>query len=518
MIIFVTYMKFSLFSILSGLLLALSWPNIGGLTYLIFVAFVPLFYFISNEIIKNNFSRSKIFSFLFLTFFIFNFLTTYWIYYATLFGAICAFVINSLLMTLVFYLSVLLGCFRKNKFRALIFISCWISMEYLHLNWDLSWPWLTLGNVFANSTYFVQWYEFTGVLGGSVFILIINMLFFKLLFYKKRKYLYLLIFSTVLVFLANSFAKISNSNIKVEVVVVQPNIDPYNEKFTTDPIGQIKDFISLSRKYLNKETKFLIGPETAIQESLWENKIHENASINLLKELQEDFPKLNILIGATTYKYYNNKKSVTARKFTNSNNFYDAYNSAIFLSSDNKIAIYHKTKLVPGVEKIPFPILFNNFSNLSVDLGGISGSLGSDNDINLFQTSKDKILPLICYESIYGDIISQKNPDFLCVITNDGWWKNTAGYKQHFQYSRLRAIEHRKYVVRSANTGISGLIDNRGNVICQTNWDEKTAFTGYLSYAKTRTFYNIYGDYIGRISIFVFITFLIINIVKSRIN
>ena len=96
-------MKFFLFSILSGLLLALSWPNIGSLTYLIFVAFVPLFYLMSNEITKNSFSRSKIFSCLFLTFFVFNFLTTYWIYYATLFGAICAFVINSLLMTLVFY-------------------------------------------------------------------------------------------------------------------------------------------------------------------------------------------------------------------------------------------------------------------------------------------------------------------------------------------------------------------------------------------------------------------------------
>ena len=518
MIIFVTEMKSFLLSILSGFLLAISWPNIGGISYIIFVAFVPLFYLLSKETSKNNFSRVKLFSHLFLSFFIFNFLTTYWIYHATLFGAVCAFVINSLLMTLAFYISLSLQCFRENSFRSLIFISCWISMEYLHLNWDLSWPWLTLGNVFANTTYFVQWYEFTGVLGGTVFILIINILLFKLLFFKKLKYFLLLFLSIFLVCIANLFTKESSEYNNVEIVVVQPNIDPYNEKFSSDPISQIKSFIELARKNLTKKTKFLVGPETAIQESLWENKIHENASINLLKELQEDFPKLNILIGATTYKYYNNKKSVTARKFTNSNNFYDAYNSAIFLSSDNKIAIYHKTKLVPGVEKIPFPILFNNFSNLSVDLGGISGSLGSDNDINLFQTSKDKILPLICYESIYGDIISQKNPDFLCVITNDGWWKNTAGYKQHFQYSRLRAIEHRKYVVRSANTGISGLIDNRGNVICQTNWDEKTAFTGYLSYAKTRTFYNIYGDYIGRISIFVFITFLIINIVKSRIN
>ena len=145
--------------------------------------------------------------------------------------------------------------FQENKFRALIFISCWISMEYLHLNWDLSWLWLTLGNVFANTTYFAQWYEFTGVLGGSVFILIINILFLNYSL-KKRKYLYSLLFSMVLVFLANSFTKKSSGNIQVEVVVVQPNIDPYNEKFTTDPVDQIKDFITLSRNILARKQNF----------------------------------------------------------------------------------------------------------------------------------------------------------------------------------------------------------------------------------------------------------------------
>ena len=190
MIIFVIVMKNILYSILSGLLLAFSWPNIGNLTYLIFIAFVPIL-FLTNKIVNSNISAKskRIFLYSFLTFFIFNILTTYWIFHATLFGAISAFIINSLLMSFVFFASFKMGCFRKNNFGTILFIVTWIAMEYLHLNWDLSWPWLILGNVFASTTYLIQWYEFTGVLGGTLLILLINILFLKAIISKEIRYL-----------------------------------------------------------------------------------------------------------------------------------------------------------------------------------------------------------------------------------------------------------------------------------------------------------------------------------------
>ena len=158
-------------------------------------------------------------------------------------------------------------------------------------------------------------------------------------------------------------------------------------------------------------------------------------------------------------------KVSTARQIKNEDLWYDAYNSAIFISKNNEISIYHKTKLVPGAEKIPFPLILNNISALSVDLGGVSGSLGSDNTITTFNTNTKEVLPLICYESIYGDLNTSKNFDLMCIITNDGWWKKTSGYKQHFSYAKLRAIEQKRSIIRCANTGISGVINYKGEVI-----------------------------------------------------
>ena len=117
--------------------------------------------------------------------------------------------------------------------------------------------------------------------------------------------------------------------------------------------------------------------------------------------------------------------------------------------------------------------MFNSFSALSVDLGGVSGSLGSQNSIESFKVSDFNLLPLICYESIYGDLNSNKVSNVLCIITNDGWWRNTKGYKQHFSYAKLRAIEQKRSIIRSANTGISAFISPNGDVSNVAGWDEQ---------------------------------------------
>ena len=84
-----------------------------------------------------------------------------------------------------------------------------------------------------------------------------------------------------------------------------------------------------------------------------------------------------------------------------------------------------------------------------------------------------KVAPVICYESIYGDYVSDYVGDgaqWLAVVTNDAWWRNTAGHKQHFSYAKLRAIEQRKWVGRAANTGISGFINPVGESELESVW------------------------------------------------
>ena len=523
MIIFVIAMKNYLLAILSGLLLSFAWP-IDGFTYLIFFSFVPLFFIQKDLKESNKKSRLRFFFFSYLAFFIFNIITTYWVYFASPFGSIAAFILNSLFMALImlfFYVS-------KQKLGARIgylsLIVFWISFEYLHLNWDLSWPWLTLGNCFSETLFLINWYEYTGVLGGTFWILFVNILFYELLISsnKIKSSFHFLLALVLPILLSLNISKNKSIDIKeyLNVVVVQPNIDPYHEKFQLSYKDQLSEFIKLARTKIDSNTEFLVGPETALQESIWESKVDYTESVEVFKNLQEEFPKLNILVGATTFKLFKDgeEKTSTARQFRKEELWYDVYNSAIFISDNQEVSIYHKTKLVPGAEKIPFPYLLNNFSALSVDLGGVSGSLGSENSIENFDVKDKKILPLICYESIYGDINTGKYFDIITIITNDGWWKNTAGYKQHFSYSKLRAIEQKRAVVRCANTGISGFINPLGEAGEIAKWDEKKVIKSQVAICNTVTFYNQFGDYLGRISSFISSIFILMIFVKSKVK
>ncbi|MDA9663598.1 apolipoprotein N-acyltransferase, partial [bacterium] len=389
---------------------------------------------------------------------------------------------------------------------------------YLHLHWQLAWPWLTLGNVFAANPKLVQWYEYTGVLGGSLWVLILNILIFRCWIFITE--VRLLILPSLLFLFPLLLSIYIGSNVNMldystkETVIVQPNVDPYLDKFNRDPQTQLNDFISLAKSQLTQNTDLLIGPETCLQEPIWENKITKSKSIEILQKLQDEFPNLNILIGSSTFKYLGNNKEENSRSL-NSIEWYNAYNSAIFLSSDSTISVYHKTKLVPGVEQIPYSFIFNLIADLTVDLGGVSGSLSLDNDIKNFKVDDINILPLICYESIFGDMLTLSNSNLLAVITNDGWWKNTSGYKQHFQYARLRSVEQRRSLIRSANTGISSVILPDGNILKSTNWNEEIAVNVMVPLNDTITFYNRFGDYIGRIFSFISVLILLTTFIRG---
>ena len=512
-------MKKIFIALLSGLLLAFSWPSIGFFP-LIFFAFVPLL------ILEDEAKKGKeVFGCSYLAFLVFNILTTYWVWHATPIGAIFAFFVNSLLMTIAFYVFHLIKRNTNSRLGYLAFIVCWLTFEYLHLNWDLSWPWLTLGNVFANAPSIVQWYEYTGGLGGSFWVLLINILVFRLVKYKQKikvvLLLSLLLFLPILfsyyLYLSQSYS--ANEDGAINTLIIQPNVNPYTDKFNVGYEQQLENFILLAKSKLTKETELLLGPETALQEGIWENRIEATYSIRAFRKLQKEFPNLNILVGASTYKMFENgeQKTSTARQIRNEDIFYDAYNSAIFIPDSGAVEVYHKTKLVPGAEKTPFPMVLDKLANLMLDLGGISGSLGSENKMSQFVLGSKIITPLICYESIYGDL-NKENTSLIAIITNDGWWKNTAGYKQHFSYAGLRAIEQRKSIIRSANTGISGVINLYGEVLEKTNWDEETCITFRVSLNNAKTFYGIFGDYIGRLSVFLAAMLFIVVFVSERLK
>ncbi len=143
-------MKNLLYAILTGILLAAAWPTFG-FPLLLFAAFVPLMY--AEFKIRNSqkkYSKLKVFAASYLSFFLWNLLTTYWLYFSTPFGGSFAILVNSLLMAGIFLLYHIVA--KRSDFRAAsaFFIAIWIVFEKVHLGWEFSWPWLNLGNAFSD--------------------------------------------------------------------------------------------------------------------------------------------------------------------------------------------------------------------------------------------------------------------------------------------------------------------------------------------------------------------------------
>lgn len=518
-----------LLATLSGILLSVAWPA-NGWAYLLFVALLPLFY-IEQKFYEDpvNNSRIRLFFYTYITFFVWNALTTYWVSFSTIFGGIMAVVLNAFLMTVVFYAYHVSRAITHNRSGQFILLFFWIAWEYFHLDWDLSWPWLNLGNGFSAYPQLVQWYEYTGVFGGTAWILTVNILLFRAVYFYFKEgpgreilahgLLAIIFIVAPIVFSLNIYNNYHETENPAEVVVLQPNLDPYTEQYEKSPEEVLNHIFDLAAQKSDSETRFIVAPESAIQEKpLYENNLHRGKSIKMLKDFIAENPNKAIVIGASTYYIFDDDEEIplSARKFSNAEKYYNAYNTAIYIDDTNRVQLYHKSKLTPGVEKMPFKKLFKHIENFAIDLGGTVGTLGTDPERIPFTTNKGhKIAPVICYESIYGDFTAgfiRNGAEAIFIITNDGWWGDTPGHRQHLQFASLRAIETRRSIARSANTGISAFINQRGDIAQATAYWEEDVIKQSINLNDEKTFYVKHGDYIARIAVFGTVMLLLITI------
>ena len=530
-------MKRLLLSLLSGFLLYLSWPT-TGFPLLLFVAFIPLF-FLEEQLAEAPGKRKglQLFGYAFLTFAIWNAACTWWIYNAHWSGAAAAAIVNGTLMAGLFCLFHYIKRSIGKKRARIAFPFLWLSFEYLHLDWDLAWPWMNLGNAFANHVGWVQWYEYTGTFGGSFWVLLVNVLLFGSLqgFLKDReiKRVSIRIAAILLFFILcpillslQIYHRYSEQGEEVNIVVVQPNIDPYTEKYEIPENEQLDAFIGLAQQKLTEQTDYLIAPETFLPGGAWEKQLSHDFSVRQLKKLTEQYPDLHIVTGLTLRKRYykTEERSPTARGSRDGSIWYDTFNAAMQLNSNDSIQVYYKSKLVAGVEMMPFrSVLKPLLGDLVLDMGGTVEVLGSQKERSVFTTKghNTQIAPVICYESVFGAYVSdyiKKGAGLIFIITNDGWWGNTQGHKQHATYARLRAIENRRSIARSANTGISCFINQRGDMIQPQPWDTKAAISTTLKANKKTTFYTRNGDGLSRLSLFLSVVFIIYAFVKKRLK
>lgn len=537
-------MKYIFLSLISALLLSISWPTYG-IPFFIFFAFVPLL-LMEQEISKFSKIHKKgwaVFGLTYLAFFIWNVVTTGWLYHAknpdgnnSLLAVAIPVIVNSLLMSLVFQLYYWYKKVRGTYFGLVFFVAIWLSFERFHLNWEFTWPWLNLGNAFSEYPQLIQWYDTIGATGGSFWILLINVFaFYTLRIWQAGrirkdlvKNISILVAIIVLPLLISIYKYNSYQEKpvgEVTTLLLQPKLDPYTEKYSKDSLQILGELLNLAEENSKTKVDFFIAPETAFpgNGSLSENGFNKSTSIAIAKEFLGKHPQSIFLTGASTHKFlFDEADTEDYSTEIQEGVWVNSYNSALQIIPNQEVEVYHKAKLVPGVEIFPYirylkPIL----GDAMLDFGGANSSLGIDKERKVFSNrfNKAKMAPIICYESIYGEYVTdyvKNGANLLAIMTNDSWWDNTEGHKQLLSYARLRAIETRREIVRAANSGISAHINARGDILQDTFYDDRTALLVKANLLEEKSIYTKIGDLISRIAIFV-LGFLIIYHFGERI-
>ncbi len=505
-------------SLASVVLFALPW--LGGSALTLFAAFVPLLCIESD--LRGKTGRKgrprRFWPYPVLVFALWWLATGWWGGFAAIIGVVAATLVGTVLMAGVFLIYHAVALRAPRPLAYTVLVAGWLAYEWLYLNGEISFPWLVLGNGFARDVYLVQWYEYTGALGGSLWVLLVNLLLFEA--WKRRRDIRAWIAPGAAFALPAALSLAMYASYREDpapgsttVTIVQPNVDPYKAKFRLTSEQRSEMLVELMEQAPDS-ADFIVAPETAIDERYMEQHLAHAPSVDRIRTfVRERKPGATVVVGSLTYRPYESEETASPTARQSGSLWYDIYNSALSLDTTDRIGIHHKAKLVIGVEMIPYYPLVKKLKFLVTDLGGISGQLGYG-DVREVFTSPDGIAagPAICYEAIYGEYFAEfvrNGAQVMFVISNDGWWRDTPGHRYLFAYSRLRAIETRRSIARSANTGQSGFIDQRGDVYETMRWAERGIRTRTLKLNDRTTFYVRYGDVIGRTAGYVFVLSLL---------
>ncbi len=465
-------------------------------------------------------------------FIIWNILSTYWVANAAVPAGIFAVVVNSLLMTLplvLYHLAVM----RMPRTGYAALIAFWMTFEYLHLNWDLNWPWLNLGNGFAEYPGWIQWYAWTGTFGGTLWILAANVLIFRAVRSwqegQRSWRVFLPSLGTIVIPILLSqillFGYTPPAEESARVAIIQPNIEPHYGYRTLSREAQFDRFLELSLDALRRapETEYLVFPEASFDASR-ERRLDSDPIVNRLRAALADYPDLVLVMGVSAYRLVEpgEPKPEAVRRVERRDGSileYEALNAAVQVPIDgDSVQVYRKSKLVPGPESFPFRRFLFFLEPIMEAFGATSAGLGTQAERSVFTSDHGAVAPIICYESVFGEYFGgyvRRGAQAGFVMTNDGWWDHTAGHRQHLHFSSLRAIETRRAFIRSANTGISAVIDPTGRIEQRTNYDEPAFLLASIPLNDQITFYTRWGDLLARIALLAALAFLLNLVAKT---
>ena len=527
-----------LLCIISGALLGFSFPPFKTWYFVYFGLMILLYLVFSASRFRQAFARA------YVVMLIFNEIALYWIsgwHSSDTFlkiGGIATVLVHSLFMLIPILITY--GVSKIKKELAIgLFPLIWVGYEYFDNVWQFAFPWLELGNTETYNLVRIQIVELTGLHGLTFLICIVSTLLYFVIskIYNKQwkvssikaiaSYVILLIFILFPNFYSsyrlNSIDNTHYYNLKysskvVNTCIVQTNTDPF-KKWGGEHDQILNTYLDGLHDGLKFNPDMLVLHETAPPFYFLED-------INLLKSKRffdfVDSTGKYLLMGIPHKHYYSDNEIIPPdhRITDGSKRKFDVFNSAILIEPHKyhkDLTIHKKVKLVPFSERIPYQEKVP-FAKKWFTWGvGISGwQMG--NDMNLF-TSKDsvkkidtKFATLICYESVFSEFVSEftnEGAEYLVIVTNDGWWGNTSGPVQHNQYAVLRAIENRKWIVRTAQTGVSCFIDPLGNMYDEIPyWQSGVADRNIIANTE-KTFFSKNGDIIGMLGLYTAILCLL---------
>ena len=541
-----------LLSALSALLLSLPWlvPHTGALAL---VAFVPLL--IADAVAEQCKVRA---SWLYpsVAFVAWNAATTFWVCNATVGGGIFAVLGNAFQMLLVWLLFRLAKKKMGGVLPYIFLAAMWIAWERRYFAVDISWPWLTLGNAFAQSTRSVQWYEYTGTLGGSLWAWAANLGIFGLLVASADGYwrrwnalarvcaalgITLVVAGPVVLSKCIWASFEERSEATVDVVIGQPNFDPYQKSGSASAFGDgsspvmsqaqqtsvlLDEFAAALEARPAGRPVLLLAPETFTGD-IFLNAPESSPTVHAVREFLAARPGAQLLFGASTYDVVQTHAAPTILARPYGAGWILSHNSAVLAPGEGPLEFYHKSKLVVGTELTPYPRIFvplDNWVSRKLDVGGLMGCCVGQDEVSLLHFGPERT-PLgcaVCYESVFGEYCAEyvrAGARAMTIITNDAWWGDTPGYRQHLSYARLRAIELRRDIARCGNTGISCFIDQRGEVLEQTQWWTRGTLSGEINLNSEQTAFVRHGDIVGRICTLLFLllaALLLVRLVLPR--
>jgi apolipoprotein N-acyltransferase len=512
-----------LLAVFSGVLLAVS-AIPSKAWFLNFVALVPLL-FAAQYASKAKRPFWSFMGFVAVTMSVFYLWVGFWILQTANLGFILGILI---ILPFLLLISPHILLLKKNKKIApLYLIVAWLSVEYIQNFYELGSPFFNLGHSLGAAPKLIQWYEYTGAAGGTLWILLVNVFLYNMinaLIQKTGKWKKHLVFagSSILlpVFLSlaiyYTYEEKCNS---VEVLVVHPSTDNSDVKYRKNIYELMDIYLDIALPHITENTDYVVLPETAITNTGWVEDYNRNLVFQHWFERTAQFPNLKLITGAIAYESIPNVEKIKhyekipgIRYSENYKTWYYTYNAALQLEQNRPVQIRVKDGLVPFQEYAPYPIILPKLSPAGIDFQFSS----REKNQHVFTSGNGrKTAALICYETVYSNLFAKaarQGAEAFFVLLNEGWYEAPKVPRQFLQLSVIRAIENRRSVAHSSNMGISAVISQRGELIAKTESKEVTSLKNDIILNKRRTASALLKNHIELIALIISITLILTNL------